>query len=138
MNRLVLSITALVVLPFAAWLAYPVPFVEPPAFAELQVTAGLAAFQSGRSHRNLVVGGVYLACGYTRGGGATLTCDGLVPLEGVREAKAYWYPHPAKWPRSTTSLLMQLEAPPGNVVLSYATQKARLGASQARQGSGEK
>jgi hypothetical protein len=109
-----------------AWFIYPVPFQPPPTLGELRVTEGYATLQSGKTHRNLVVGGVHLACGHTPTSGATVPCDGLVQFAGVKDAKAYWYPHPAKWPHSSTNMLMQLEVPPGNVVLTYESQVSRL------------
>jgi hypothetical protein len=120
-----LSISVISAAVAARWLFYTIPFVPPPSFGDLRVTEGFAAFQSGRTHGNLVVGGVYLACGHSQGLGPR-TCYGIVPLVGIKEAKAYWYPHPARWPHSTTSVLMQLEVPPGNVVVSYASQSRRL------------
>jgi hypothetical protein len=130
-RELMYATTGVIGVVLGTWLLWPVSFAPPPPFGQLQVTTGFAAFQPGRSHRNLVVGGVDLACGYTPSRGATLTCDGQFPLTGVREAKAYWYSHPAKWPHKATNLLMQLEAPPGNVVMPYAAQITKLSLSSS-------
>ena len=115
------------------WISYPVPFIPPPAFAELQVSEGVMGFTAGRNEPTLVIGGKAFVCYFSRTRGPFGTC--LLEYRNTRmeRVRAYWYWHNQKWPSEGIGVLMHVVTADGRVLLDYAKQSKQLGEASARE-----
>lgn len=118
-------VLALAIAAAVVWFAWPAPFVEPPADAELQSSEGLLMFQPGRWEPSMWIDGSNYLCSFSRNRGPHSAC--LLERRDAPPARvvAKWYWHPTST-GGRVRLLVSVASTDGEVLLSPSVQRGRL------------